>query len=146
MKKIKFLSIVAAGLACATVTGSAFAASPAAISPATQQSAEYQGGNQKQCINNELLTLLKINANSLRQELKGGKSLADIAAARGVQKQQVIDLLVKQKAQRIDQALKTGKLTQAQADQKKAKLEDRVKQRVEQKGVFGHRHHKHGGH
>ncbi|KXG44243.1 hypothetical protein TEPIDINF_001758 [Tepidibacillus infernus] len=86
--------------------------------------------------NDELLSLLKINAETLAQELKAGKSLANIASEKGVSEQKVIDLLVKQHEERIDQAVKSGKMTKEQADQIKSTLQDRVKASVEQTGGF----------
>jgi hypothetical protein len=92
-----------------------------------------------------ILLFKRVDA-TLKQDFKAGQSLADIASAKYVDEPKVIDLLVNQESQRIDKAVASGKLTQAQADQKKAKLADETKQPVEHKGGFGgERGHKDGG-
>ncbi len=141
----KLLSITTAGLAVLAIAGSAFAATPsttsttaASISATAKPAAvDFQHKHGGKFTNEELLTLLKIDADTLHQELKAGKSLADIAAAQGVDKQKVIDLMVKQATERLNQAVQAGKLTQAQADEKKAELQEKIKERVENKGGFG---------
>jgi ribosomal protein S20 len=135
----KLFSITAAGIAVMAIASSAFAATPATTtSSATQQVPfDHPYKHKGQLDNQELLSLLKVDATTLQQELKAGKSLADIAAAQGVEEQKVIDLMVKQASERLDQAVQAGKLTQNQADQRKAKLQDQIKDRVENKGGFG---------
>jgi uncharacterized protein YidB (DUF937 family) len=90
--------------------------------------------------------LLKIDQATLKQELASGKSLADIAAAKGVAKQQLIDTLVQEQTKAIDQAVKDGKLPQAKADQIKSSMGDRVAKMVDHKGGFEkERKGQHGG-
>lgn len=86
--------------------------------------------------NEELLSLLNMDADTLRQQLLSGKSLTEIASEKGISEQQIVDLFVKQGTQRIDEAVKAGKLTQEQADQLKSLLEERIKDGIEQKGGF----------
>lgn len=81
--------------------------------------------------NAELLALLKLDAEQLREELKAGKTLAEIAEAQGVAKQDVIDLLVKLEAEKLAKAVEAGKLTQEQADEKLAKQEELAAKIVE---------------
>jgi DNA-binding CsgD family transcriptional regulator len=83
--------------------------------------------------NAELLALLKIDAEKLKEEWKAGKSLAEIAAAQGVSTEAVIELLTKQHEAKLAEAVKAGKLTQEQAEKFKANWENRVKQMVERK-------------
>lgn len=92
--------------------------------------------------------LLKIDEATLKKELASGKSLADIAAEKGVQKQQLIDALVQAQSTQIDQAVKNGKMQQAKADQIKSKLAEQVAKLVDHKGGFAVRkgfEHKSGG-
>jgi len=83
--------------------------------------------------NSELLALLKLDAVQLREQLKAGKSLAEIAAAQGVSKDAVIALLTAKHEEKLAQAVKAGKLTQKQAEKRKETFASFVKQRVEQK-------------
>lgn len=94
--------------------------------------------------NEELLSLLNIDKQTLKKELEAGKSIADIANEKGVTKQKVIDLLVKQSSDRVDAVVKDGKISKDQADQIKAKLPEFIKLRIEVKGGLTkkHAHHK----
>ncbi|WP_052947547.1 hypothetical protein [Aneurinibacillus tyrosinisolvens] len=145
----KLLTVATTGLAVLAIAGSAFAASTTTSSSTTSttQQKVSMHKHEKQFNNQELLSLLKVDAATLQQNLKNGKSLADVAAAQGVDEQKVIDLLVNQHAQRLAQAIQDGKLTQEQANQKKADEQTEIKNRVEQKGGFGFggEHGKHGG-
>jgi uncharacterized protein YidB (DUF937 family) len=140
MKKI--LSIASVGVAVMAMAGSAFAATSAttttaSLSATQQVTFDGQHKHRGQLDNQELLSLLKLDASNLQQGIKEGKSLADIAAAQGVEEQKVIDLLVKQASERLDQAVQAGKLTQSQADERKAELQSQIKSKVESKGEFG---------
>ncbi|MED1796827.1 hypothetical protein P4V54_29670 [Brevibacillus nitrificans] len=91
--------------------------------------------------NTELLSLLKLDADKLSEELKAGKTLAQIAEAQGVDEADVIALLVKQQQEKLAEAVKAGKLTQEQADKMNENAADRVKAQLEnthkEKGGFG---------
>mgnify|MGYP005845506039 CR=1 FL=1 len=60
--------------------------------------------------------LLGMTADEIRAERQNGKTLADIAKEKGVSEQQIIDAVVAEMKTTLDQAVKDGKLTQAQAD------------------------------
>jgi hypothetical protein len=142
MKK-KLLPITL-GLALMALAGTAYAQS-ATTSTSTDTSTEhkaqgFKGGDKVKLggiANQELLTLLTIDEATLHTELKAGKSLAAIGEAKGVSKQQIIELLVKQDADRLAKAVTDGKITQAQADERKAKQLEEITKRVDQAGVFG---------
>jgi polyhydroxyalkanoate synthesis regulator phasin len=75
----------------------------------------------------EVLTeLLDIDADTLRQQLQDGSSLADIATANGVDPQAVIDALVAEATTRIDQAVADGDVDADRAEEFKADLVDRI--------------------
>lgn len=93
-----------------------------------------KGGNES------LLTLLKIDSATLQSELRAGKSLADIAKEKGVDRQKVVDLLVAQQKARLAQAVKDGKVTQEQAAKWSEGLKERTERFVDGKGFFKHRH------
>jgi hypothetical protein len=76
-------------------------------------------------------TALGLTPEQLRAELTADKSLADVAAAHGVDEQKVIDALVAAAEKRLAAAVTAGKLTQAEADARKADLPAHVKEMVE---------------
>lgn len=89
--------------------------------------------------NADLLALLNLDAEELQEALKAGKSLAEVAEEQGVDKQEVVDLLLEQQADKLAEAVKAGKLTQEQADQKLAESKERASKMVEgtfEKGAF----------
>lgn len=59
---------------------------------------------------------LGITRDELTAQLKDGKTLGEIADARGVDRQKVQDAVVAAYKQRLDQAVQNGDLTQKQAD------------------------------
>jgi lambda repressor-like predicted transcriptional regulator len=88
--------------------------------------------------NEELLDLLKLDKEQLQSELKDGKSLADVAKEQGVSTDELVSLLTKQEEERLAAAVKEGKLTQEQADKRKAEIENVVKKLIERTFPAGH--------
>jgi hypothetical protein len=80
-------------------------------------------------------TVLGLSVQDLRTSLEGGKSLADVAAEKNVDKQRLIDELVQAAQTNLDEQVKAGRLTQAQADERKANLSARITALVEHKGL-----------
>jgi hypothetical protein len=62
----------------------------------------------------------------LRGDIKAGQSVADVATAHGVSVDDVVNAVVQNADAKLDHAVTTGKITQAQDDQIKAKLPARV--------------------
>ena len=62
----------------------------------------------------------------LRSDIKAGQSVADVATAHGVSPDDVVNAVVQNVDAKADHALSTGKITQAQDDQIKAKVQARV--------------------
>jgi hypothetical protein len=71
----------------------------------------------------------------LRTELSAGKSIAQVAEAKGVALQTVIDALVDAREAHIAAHVAEGKLTQAEADRILADLETRVTEMVNKTGL-----------
>ena len=67
-----------------------------------------------------------ISEADLKAALESGKSMADVARANNVDPQKVIDAIVADKQAKLDEKVKSGELTQAQADEKKANMVQRV--------------------
>lgn len=63
-----------------------------------------------------------IPVEELRADFKAGQSIAEVATAKGVDPQKVVETWVQGADARIDQAVTDGKLTQDQADKAKAKV------------------------
>ena len=70
--------------------------------------------------------VIGVTADELRTQLQAGKTLAQVAQAKGIDQDALVDKLVAAEKTRIAAAVKAGTLTQAQADAKLADLESRV--------------------
>jgi hypothetical protein len=71
-----------------------------------------------------------IDVAELREQLRAGSSIADIATANGVAPQAVIDQLVAEVDRHLDLAVEGGRLTEAEAAEKLAAAEERITARV----------------
>lgn len=81
-------------------------------------------------------TALGMTEDELKAALQEGQSIAEIATAEGVDLQTVIDALVADAEAHLDEAVADGRLTQAEADEKKAELETRITEMVNAEGGF----------
>jgi hypothetical protein len=77
---------------------------------------------------------LGMSKSDLLTQLRSGKSLAAVAKAKGVDVQKVVDALVAEAEQRLAEAVKNGRLTQAQADQRLKNLNARITAEVNATG------------
>lgn len=82
----------------------------------------------------KLLDLLKVDAETLKNEIKADKTLAAIAKEHGVSEQELKDFLVEQMTQRIDQGVKAGHISADKAEKIKAGMADRVSQMINGNG------------
>jgi len=73
-----------------------------------------------------LAALLGIDVQTLRYDLRDGKTVAEIATAQGVDPQTVIDSLVADAKAHLDLAVQNGRLTQKEADAKLADATQRI--------------------
>lgn len=76
--------------------------------------------------------LLGIDVDELRAALESGLTLADVAEANGVDDQTIIDAEVASVTERINAAVEAGRLTDAEAADKLADVEERVTTRVKE--------------
>jgi hypothetical protein len=86
-----------------------------------------------------------ISEDELRTALRSGQSIAQVAQSKGVDVQKVIDAVVADARNRIAAKVEAGDLTQAQADERLARLQQRVSDLVNRPGGFGGCHGGHGG-
>lgn len=77
---------------------------------------------------------LGLTEDEVREALRDGSTLADLAEAEGVTTQTLVDALVAAAEERIAAAVEDGRLTQEQADERLADLADRVTSHVEDGG------------
>lgn len=82
-------------------------------------------------VSEALTDLLGLDVHELRQQLRDGATLAEIATAQGVEPQAVVDELVAEYRERLDSAVENGRLEQADADARLAKATERITQLVE---------------
>jgi hypothetical protein len=78
----------------------------------------------------EIAELFGLERDELRDLLRDGQSLADIATAQGVDVQAVIDTIVNATKEHFDEAVANGRLTQEEADTKLAELTERITEMV----------------
>jgi hypothetical protein len=78
----------------------------------------------------EVLALLHMTREQVVGERQAGKSLVQIAQAKGVTEQQLVDTILAAKRADLDQLVRDGKLTQAQADQMYQNMQQTVPQAV----------------
>jgi len=102
------------------VVGTAFAQAPTPPANATPQT-PWGGAWGRVCggagvVSDAVTNLLGMSQEQIYTERQAGKSLADIAKEKGVTDQQLIDAMTAGQQQVIEQAVKDGRLTQAQAD------------------------------
>lgn len=79
--------------------------------------------------------VLGVSTADLRTALEGGKSLADVAAEKGVAKDELISELTRAAETRLAEQVSSGRLTQEQADERKADLTARITEQVDRKGL-----------
>ncbi|MBW5445600.1 hypothetical protein GE107_05925 [Cohnella sp. CFH 77786] len=93
-------------------------------------------------------TILGLSETDLKTALQSGKSLADLAKEKNVDVQKLIDAQKEAITAAINQAVKNGKLTQAQADKQLAKVATLAEKIVNSAGFPGGHggHGDHGGH
>ena len=89
---------------------------------------------------------LGVDRAELREALRSGESLADVAREKGKSVDGLVAALMKSATERLDAAVAAGRLTDAQRDEVASRLEDWIKSFVEgtfergRWGGFGHPH------
>lgn len=96
--------------------------------------------------NPKLLALLNIDAETLKAELKGGKTLVTIANEHGVSEQQLKAFMIEQMTQRLEAGIKEGRLTAEQAEKMKKNMAQHVDAMINGKGLMHKGHGSIPGH
>ncbi len=147
----KSIATAAAGLALFTgtlaIAGTAYAQSERAPAPPAGQG-EHLGrrGPAHRLVSAVIKTAadtIGVEPRELLNQLRQGKSIAEVATEHGVDPQAVVDAVVAKANERIDQAVADGKLSSERAAQIKEKLSERVTQLVQHtfggRGIRGNR-------
>lgn len=77
---------------------------------------------------------LGLDQAALRERLRAGESLADVAEAEGVPLDTLTGALQAEAEERLAQAVEDGRLTQEQADERRAELPERIADAVQREG------------
>lgn len=80
---------------------------------------------------------LGMTEDEVRSALRDNKTLADLAAEKGVDREVVVDALIADAEARIAEKVSDGRLTQAQADARIERLAAAAERVVDGEGVFG---------
>ncbi len=80
---------------------------------------------------------LGMTVDELHEALKDGQNIAELAEAKGVDLQDIADALVAAQAERLQQAVEDGRLTQEEADEKIAQMEANILERLESGELAG---------
>jgi hypothetical protein len=75
--------------------------------------------------------LTGLTADDVREQRQDGASFADIAKAEGVGTDAVVDSALSVRKTALDEAVKSGRITQAQADEMLEHMEERLTDRVD---------------
>ncbi|NNC75816.1 MAG: hypothetical protein HKN93_09950 [Acidimicrobiia bacterium] len=82
--------------------------------------------------------MLELTVDELKTQLQEGATLAEVA---GDQVDDVAQLITDQMNERIDQALEDGRITDEEAAEKRAEIEDKVTEILNGEAKFGGRGH-----
>lgn len=88
---------------------------------------------------------LGMTTRELRQALRDGQTLADVAEAQGVETATLVDALVDAAQERLDEAVADGRIPQERAGEIAGTLEERISRLVEQGLPMGGEGRGHGG-
>lgn len=121
---------------------------PAAEDSATSEGGRHghrHGGRSHEGRSEVVTELLGLTQEELKAAFQEGKTLAEIAAEQGVSESDLVDALVAAATDRIDEAVADGKLTEDEAAEKIAGLEEKVTERVNTEPGERRGGHRHGG-
>ncbi len=83
--------------------------------------------------------LLGMSQEEIQTEREGGKSIAEIAQEKDINKEMLVNSMLEAKQQRFQEAVASGYLTQEQANEKVDWMKEKIERKVENSGRgFGH--------
>lgn len=98
-----------------------------------KQSAEFRKAGPH--IVEEAAQIIGIDQEALKTQLKSGKSIAEIAAGKGITEAALTERLMASRITKLEEGVQAGKLTRERADTIKAKLQSHISYKVKQKGL-----------
>lgn len=96
----------------------------------TDTDGERERGRRGGCNLDTAAEAIGIEEDALEAALENGDTIADVAAANGVDVDTVIDAMVADKAERLAEKVEEGRITQDEADEKLANAEAKITDRV----------------
>lgn len=84
----------------------------------------------------DMLTLLKIDEQTFKQEVNSGKSLTEIGSTHNIPRQDIVNLLAKNMTQQIDKGLAEKHITAQQAEEMKTNAEQKAQDMVDRKTLI----------
>jgi len=102
--------------------------------PTEEPTDEARDTGEREHRGQALADVLGIETAELREQLRDGATLAEIAEANGVDVQSVIDVIVTQMSEHLDRAVENGHIDAAEADDKLTELEERATAAVNEAG------------
>ena len=139
-KKRYLLGVVAGGMLLAGTVVSSYAADPTPT-PQAGTTAYCQGiggtgaGRWGFSALEPVAKLLGVQTSDVASEREAGKSLAQIAQAKGVDEAKLIETIIADRKADLDALVKAGTITQAQADLMLERMQTQVKAAVERTTV-----------
>jgi hypothetical protein len=116
-----------------------------------KETAEFRKGGMP--IIEEAASVLGMEKEALKQELAAGKSILDVASAKGISEATLTEKLIASRSAKLEEAVKAGSITRERADEIKTKMQSHIGFKLKQKGlgsaegsdVKGHHTRKQGG-
>lgn len=84
----------------------------------------------------EVAQILGIDKAVLTEQLKAGKSVAEIAKEKGISEASLVEKIMAGRKAKLDEAVQSGKLTRERADTIKTKMQSHLGQQLKHKGMF----------
>lgn len=103
---------------------------PDAPAPDGDETDRGRRGHGGRCSLEAVAEAIGIDVDTLQAELDAGNSIADVAADNGVDVDVVVDAILDAKEDRLDAKVESGRLTEAEADERLADAETRALERV----------------
>ncbi len=120
-------------LAVGSVVGALTFAPTAGLAQEAPQGGQDQGGptgpgpeGQGGCHLDVVAEAIGIDEDALAEQLRDGSTIAEVAEANGVDVDAVVDAMVADATEHIQKDVEDGRLTQEQADEKLAELEEHI--------------------